>query len=76
MVSPMKMKEQLVDQLKTQIQDLERFIQYLHGEGTWEGSCNCACPKHPTSKTVHHSQIGHEEEVNFLKIHLKVENSF
>ena len=57
------MKEQLVDQLKTQIQDLERFIQYLHGEGTWDGNCTCACPKHTNSKTINHSERGHEEEV-------------
>ncbi|XP_066583722.1 RUN domain-containing protein 1 isoform X2 [Prorops nasuta] len=31
-VSPLKMKEQLVIQLKTQITDLERFINYLQGE--------------------------------------------
>jgi len=41
------MKEQLVEQLKTQISDLERFIQYLHGEGT----CICKCPKSLKTKT-------------------------
>ncbi len=29
----MKVKEQLVGQLKTQITDLERFIDFLQGEG-------------------------------------------
>uniref|UniRef100_A0A336MX84 CSON009203 protein n=1 Tax=Culicoides sonorensis TaxID=179676 RepID=A0A336MX84_CULSO len=32
-VSPLKMKEQLVTQLKTQITDLERFIKFLQAEG-------------------------------------------
>lgn len=31
-VSPLKMKEQLVGQLKTQVNDLERFIKFLQGE--------------------------------------------
>jgi hypothetical protein len=31
-VSPLKMKEQLVLQLKTQVNDLERFIKFLQGE--------------------------------------------
>ena len=31
-VNPAKVKEKLVDQLKTQITDLERFIQFLQGE--------------------------------------------
>lgn len=32
LVNPMKATEHLVDQLKTQISDLERFIQYLQSE--------------------------------------------
>lgn len=31
LVNPAKMKEQLVGQLKTQISDLERFIEFLQG---------------------------------------------
>lgn len=31
-VNPAKVKEKLVDQLKTQITDLERFIEFLQGE--------------------------------------------
>lgn len=31
------MKEQLVNQLKTQIEDLERFIQFLQGEASSPG---------------------------------------
>ena len=30
-VNPAKVKEKLVDQLKTQINDLERFIDFLQG---------------------------------------------
>lgn len=41
------MKEQLVSQLKTQITDLERFINYLQGEVSTESlACTCACPVH------------------------------
>lgn len=41
------MKEQLVCQLKTQIADLERFINYLQGEVSPETlACTCACPVH------------------------------
>ncbi len=31
LISPLKMKEQLLDQLTTQIQDLERFVEFLQG---------------------------------------------
>lgn len=41
------MKEQLIMQLKTQINDLERFTKYLQGEVTTESlACTCACPVH------------------------------
>ncbi|PSN47882.1 RUN domain-containing protein 1 [Blattella germanica] len=51
LVNPLKMKEHLVTQLKTQISDLERFIEFLQGEGTSEKSlknrtCTCNCPVH------------------------------
>lgn len=36
-VNPMKVKEQLVSQLKTQIEDLERFINFLQGEASSPG---------------------------------------
>ncbi|XP_034946370.1 RUN domain-containing protein 1 isoform X2 [Chelonus insularis] len=46
-VSPLKMKEHLVNQLKTQVNDLERFIHYLQGEISTETlACTCACPVH------------------------------
>ncbi|XP_042242783.1 RUN domain-containing protein 1-like isoform X1 [Homarus americanus] len=47
LVNPLKMKEQLVAQLQTQIIDLERFIEFLQDEGTVEKvkgpktPCNC-----------------------------------
>ncbi|XP_054161353.1 RUN domain-containing protein 1-like [Oppia nitens] len=43
-VNPVIMKEQLVGQLKTQITDLERFIQFLQGEE--QEKCSCDCPLH------------------------------
>lgn len=51
LVNPLKMKEHLVIQLKTQISDLERFIEFLQGEGTSEKNikskeCTCNCPVH------------------------------
>ena len=48
-VNPAKIKEQLVSQLKTQIEDLERFIDFLHGEASSPGPYakthleNCKC---------------------------------
>ncbi|KZC06911.1 PREDICTED: RUN domain-containing protein 1 [Dufourea novaeangliae] len=52
-VSPLKMKEQLVTQLKTQITDLERFISYLHGEVSTETlACTCACPVHTSGSAT------------------------
>ncbi|KAK0161596.1 hypothetical protein PV327_010051 [Microctonus hyperodae] len=50
-VNPLKMKEQLVNQLKTQVCDLERFIHYLQSEISTETlACSCACPIHPNGK--------------------------
>jgi len=37
MVNPVKIKEQLVGQLKTQIEDLERFIDFLQGQASSPG---------------------------------------
>ncbi|XP_037791256.1 RUN domain-containing protein 1-like [Penaeus monodon] len=55
LVNPLKMKEQLVAQLQTQIVDLERFIEFLQGEGTGgvikngKVPCRCKTPeaRHP-----------------------------
>ncbi|ESO97682.1 hypothetical protein LOTGIDRAFT_104100, partial [Lottia gigantea] len=48
-VNPGKVKEKLVDQLQTQIIDLERFIQFLQGEASSPGPlgkerCTCLNP--------------------------------
>ncbi|GFR75274.1 RUN domain-containing protein 1, partial [Elysia marginata] len=48
-VNPAKVKEKLVDQLKTQIVDLERFIEFLQGEAASPGPLGkerCLCPMH------------------------------
>ncbi|XP_031850172.1 RUN domain-containing protein 1 [Nomia melanderi] len=57
-VSPLKMKEQLVTQLKTQITDLERFINYLQGEVSTETlACTCACPVHTSGSATSSSYV-------------------
>jgi hypothetical protein len=48
LINPLKMKEQLVMQLKTQINDLERFVEFLQGDSNCkfipkDGSCVCNC---------------------------------
>ncbi|KAL4225000.1 RUN domain containing 1 [Mactra antiquata] len=51
-VNPAKVKEKLVSQLKTQITDLERFIDFLQGEATSPGPLGkerCTCPVHGSS---------------------------
>lgn len=40
-VNPAKVKEKLVDQLKTQITDLERFIDFLQGMIMQKGLSCC-----------------------------------
>ncbi|XP_043285370.1 RUN domain-containing protein 1 [Venturia canescens] len=72
-VSPLKMKEQLVSQLKTQIIDLERFIDYLQGEVSSETlACSCSCPVHktnlrPTSTTFSKAEIPETDEENHAR---------
>ena len=51
-VNPGKVKEKLIEQLSTQITDLERFIQFLQGEDTSPGPlgkdrCTCTVHKFP-----------------------------
>ncbi|XP_054707861.1 RUN domain-containing protein 1-like [Uloborus diversus] len=55
LVNPAKMKEQLVCQLKTQISDLERFIEFLQGEAVSNGKprCTCNCPVHRKNHKCH-----------------------
>lgn len=48
-VNPAKVKEKMVEQLKTQIVDLERFIEFLQGETNSPGPLGkqrCTCPVH------------------------------
>lgn len=53
LVNPVKMKEQLVAQLKTQISDLERFIEFLQGKTKDKDQhCTCNCPIHNKSLSV------------------------
>lgn len=49
LVSPLKMKEHLVAQLKTQVADLERFINYLQAD-TKRARCACGCALHSVNK--------------------------
>lgn len=45
LVSPLRVKELLIEQLKTQIADLERFIDYLQAD-TKHNTCSCGCAYH------------------------------
>ncbi|XP_055681258.1 RUN domain-containing protein 1 [Lutzomyia longipalpis] len=50
-VSPLKMKDQLVAQLKTQITDLERFIEFIQNAdetvpGELDTNCDCISEEH------------------------------
>lgn len=47
----LKLKEQLVNQFKTQIADLERFILFLQ-DGPNSSRCTCSCPVHGASKAL------------------------
>lgn len=64
LINPAKMKEQLVSQLKMQISDLERFINFLQGEAITpkplQGHCTCNCPVHGyKSSTRKFTREGH-----------------
>ncbi|KAI1292666.1 RUN domain-containing protein 1 [Halotydeus destructor] len=57
-VNPAIMKEQLVEQLKTQVSDLERFIHYLQianndsmCHSSSKSDCTCHCPMHGNAQT-------------------------
>jgi len=65
-VNPLKMKSQLVDQLQTQITDLEMFIDFLQGEASTilPGECNgCGCSKHnsPTKSPLNGSSCSKDQ---------------
>nr|CAG4648577.1 EOG090X03YR [Polyphemus pediculus] len=64
LVNPLKMKEQLVTQLKTQITDLERFIEFLQGPPD-NSQCHCSASK-PVLKPV--SRTGASQPYYSLKM--------
>ena len=67
-VSPLKMKEQLVTQLKTQIADLERFINYLQGEVSTDTlACSCACPVHTSGSLASSTASGSKKKTARLE---------
>ncbi|XP_022695643.1 RUN domain-containing protein 1-like isoform X2 [Varroa jacobsoni] len=50
-VNPVKIKEQLVQQLRTQVTDLERYIDFLHNDHpvsptAVKANCSCTCDSH------------------------------
>lgn len=57
LVNPLKMKEHLVAQLKTQVADLERFINYLQAD-TKHAKCACGCALHSVKKPFKSDTIG------------------
>ena len=70
------MKEQLVSQLKTQITDLERFIEFLQGPAeTQQDHCrNCAkTGKHPFCKPSS-SRVGPGEKGSGKPLQLNEKN--
>lgn len=79
---PAKQREQLVNQLKTQIVDLERFIEYLQKDGSDATEmafphpshrCTCDCPTHGRgSRPVGDGQSdGESEQLKSDKRHQK-----
>ncbi|XP_060537332.1 RUN domain-containing protein 1 isoform X2 [Cylas formicarius] len=50
LVSPLRVKEHLVAQLKTQVADLERFISYLQADSNKNAKCSCGCAYHSVKK--------------------------
>ncbi|XP_003745877.1 RUN domain-containing protein 1 [Galendromus occidentalis] len=48
MVNPVKVKEQLVEQLRTQVTDLERYIDFLQTDtaSVVNAKCSCTCDSH------------------------------
>ncbi|XP_022902310.2 RUN domain-containing protein 1 [Onthophagus taurus] len=58
LINPLKVKEHLVSQLKTQVDDLERFINYLQAD-TKKDKCVCGCALHTVQKpNSHESTLG------------------
>ena len=57
LISPLRIKEHLVNQLKTQIADLERFINYLQTD-TKNSKCMCGCALHSVKTSFRGDTIG------------------
>lgn len=57
LVTPLRMKEHLVAQLKTQVADLERFIDYLQTD-TKNTKCSCRCSLHSVKKPFKMNAMG------------------
>ncbi|XP_018329625.1 RUN domain-containing protein 1 [Agrilus planipennis] len=58
LVNPLRMKEQLVMQLKTQVADLERFIDYLQADIKKPNKCACGCSLHNVKSTLRNDADG------------------
>ncbi|KRT81915.1 hypothetical protein AMK59_4995 [Oryctes borbonicus] len=57
LINPLRVKEHLVTQLKTQVADLERFINYLQAD-TKSTKCVCGCTLHSVKKSYKNEAIG------------------
>lgn len=57
LINPLRVKEHLVTQLKTQVADLERFINYLQAD-TKNAKCVCGCSLHSIKKSYKNETIG------------------
>jgi len=68
LTQPIRLKDQLVTQLQTQIADLERFVDFLQDEGD-SGKCVCGagqpggCPLHASGKILAAKRVGFEKPV-------------
>lgn len=58
LVTPLRMKEHLVAQLKTQVADLERFIDYLQADTKKHARCACGCALHSVQKQFKTDTMG------------------
>lgn len=58
LVNPLRMKEHLVTQLKTQVADLERFIGYLQADTKRHAKCSCGCALHSVQKPFKEDPVG------------------
>ncbi|XP_026576731.1 RUN domain-containing protein 1 [Pseudonaja textilis] len=76
-INPARVKEQLVDQLKTQIRDLEMFINFIQEEGSpgkpEEGHCDCSSEQtgsgtcKPNMQQHHRSNRVNSEEAQRMR---------